>query len=89
LTNEGAKLDRVIELLEALLRARISEVLETELDDPKKKKLYELTGKRSIRELSNSTGLSTGAISGLWQRWFAKGVLKKQGKLYARFFEEE
>ena len=89
MSDQGAKLDRVIELLEGLLRARISELLDKELDDPKKRKLYELTGNKSIRELSDSTGLSTGAISGLWQRWSSKGMLKKQGKSYTRFFEEE
>jgi len=87
--SDQEKLDRLIDLVEALARAKISDLLEKELDDPKKKKLYELTGKKSTRELSNLTGLSTGAISGLWQRWYSKGILKKKGKFYVKFFEEE
>lgn len=89
MSDQEKKLDRLIELVEALLRTRISELLERELDDPKKKKLYELTGKKQVRELSRLTDLSTGAISGLWQRWYSKGILRKQGKSYAKFFEEE
>jgi hypothetical protein len=89
MSDQEKKLDRLVELVEAIARTRISELLEKELDDPKKKKLYELTGKKSTRELSNLTGLSTGAISGLWQRWYSKGILKKQGKFYIKFLEEE
>ncbi len=80
---------RLIELIEAILRTRITELLDKELDDPKKKKLYELTGRKKIVELSKLTDLSTGTISGLWQRWYSMGILKKQGKLYVKFFEEE
>jgi hypothetical protein len=87
--SDQEKLDKLIELVEALLRTRISELLEKELDDPKKKKLYELTDRKKIRQLSELTGLSTGAISGLWQRWYSKGILRKQGKFYVKFFEEE
>ncbi len=89
MSDQEKKLDRLIELVEALLRTRISELLEKELDDPKKKKLYELTGKKQVRELTKLTDLSTGAISGLWQRWYSMGILKKQGKVYIKFFEEE
>jgi hypothetical protein len=86
--SDQDKLDRLIELTEALLRTRISELLDKELDDPKKKKLYALTGRKKVRELSKVTHLSTGAISGLWRRWYSMGILKKQGKLYSKFFEE-
>lgn len=86
--TDQAKMDRLIELTEALLRTRISELLDKELDDPKKRKLYELTGRKKIRDLSKLTHLSTGAISRLWQRWHSMGILKKQGNLYFKFFEE-
>jgi len=89
MSDQEKKLDRLIELTEALLRTRISELLDKELNDSKKRKLYELTGRRKIRELSKLTDLSTGAISGFWQRWHSMGILKKQGKLYSKFFEEE
>lgn len=35
--SDQEKLDRLVELTEALLRTRISELLDKELDDPKKK----------------------------------------------------
>jgi hypothetical protein len=88
LSDREVKLARLIELVEALLRVKISELLEKELDDAKKKKLYEFTGKKSARELSKVTGLSTGAISGFWQRWYSVGILKKQGKFYVKYLEE-
>ena len=85
----GEKLDRLVELVETLARARISELLARELNDGKKKKLYDLTGRKGVRELSENTGLSLGAISALWQRWHSMGILKKQGKFYNKIFEEE
>jgi hypothetical protein len=87
-SDQETKLDRLIELVEALLRTRISELLDKELDDPKKRKLYELTGKKSVRELSDLTELSTGAISKIWQGWHSKGILRKQGMYYVKLLEE-
>jgi hypothetical protein len=55
----------------------------------KKKKLYELTGEHQRDELVKLTGLSAGTISGLWQKWHAKGMLTKRGKYYYKLFEEE
>ena len=74
---------------EGIARAKISQVLEKEIEDPKKKKLYEFTGKKSRQELSDLTGLSTGTISGIWQTRHSKGILKKQGKSYVKLVEEE
>ena len=88
MSDQETKLNRLIELVEALLRTRISEVLDKELDDPKKRKLYELTGKKSVRELSDLTGLSTGAISKIWQGWHSKCILRKQGMYYVKLLEE-
>ncbi len=87
MSDQEAKLDRLIELVEALLRTRIAELLDEELDDPKKRMLYELTGKKSVRELSDLTELSTGAISKIWQGWHSKGILKKQGMYYVKILE--
>jgi hypothetical protein len=86
--SDQERLDRLVELTEALLRTRITELLDKELDDSKKRKLYELTGKKKVREISKVTDLSTGAISGLWKRWHSMGILKKQGKVYFKFFDE-
>jgi hypothetical protein len=89
MSKDEKKLDRLTELVEALARLRMAEVLEKELNDSKKAKLYEFTGKKTRRELADLTGMSEGSISGLWQRWYSKGILKKEGKFYSKFFEEE
>ena len=89
MNSERKKIDRLTELVEALVRMRISEALEKELDDSRKKKLYELTGKKTQRELADITGMSVGTISGLWQRWHSKGILRRKGKFYYKFIEEE
>mgnify|MGYP002153782124 CR=1 FL=1 len=87
--TERKLLERIKDMVEALTRAKISEVLERELNDPKKKKLYNLTGKMKLRELIRQTDLSAGTISHLWQKWHSKGILKKKGKFYTKVFEEE
>jgi hypothetical protein len=89
MSNQEKKMDRLVELVEALVHMRISEALEKELDDSKKRKLYELTGKKTQRELASITGMSVGSISGLWQHWHSRGILRKEGKFYYKFFEEE
>lgn len=87
---DDEKLDRLVELTEALLRIRLSEMLEKELDSPKKKELFELTSQNmSVRETSKVIGLSTGKISELWQRWHSMGMLRKEGKFYRKYFEDE
>lgn len=86
--NEKKSLERIEDMVEVLTRAKISEVLEKELDSPIKKKLYELTGKVKREQLVKQTGLSAGTISGLWQKWHSKGILKKKGKIYTKIFEE-
>lgn len=60
MSDQEKKINRLVELVEALTRVKIAESLEKELDDPKKRKLYELTGKKTVRELVEKTGLSSG-----------------------------
>jgi hypothetical protein len=89
MSDEEKRIARLTALVEALVRMRIAEVLEKELGDSKKEKLYKLTGQKTRKELSVLTGMSEGSISGLWQKWHAKGILRKEGKFYYKFFEEE
>jgi hypothetical protein len=89
MNDQEKKLDRLVMLVEALVRMRIAEVLEKELHDNNERKLYELTGKKPVKELADITGFSAGKISGLWQEWHSKGILKKDGKSYRKLFEEE
>jgi hypothetical protein len=77
-----AHLQRIEELLLALLRVQSTTVLEKEFSDETKKKLYKGTGKQGIVELSKKLGCSTGWISGVWQHWEQIGLIVKDGKAY-------
>ena len=85
--DKDVKFDRLLELMEALTRITLSQILGKELDDPKKRKLYDLTGRAKVRDLVQRTGLSAGTISGLWKKWHSMGILKKRGKSYFRVLE--
>src|SRR5438445_5697546 len=50
---EAKKLDRLIDLVEALVRMRIAEMLEKEMHDSNERKLFELTGKKPVKELAD------------------------------------
>lgn len=45
------KEDRIIELLEALLKAQLSQTFTKEINTPKLKKLYQMTGHDRIRDI--------------------------------------
>jgi hypothetical protein len=87
-SDEGKKSHRLTELVEALARMKLAEMLEKELHDNNEKKLYEFTGKKPVKELAKMTEFSVGKISGLWQEWATKGLLVKDGKSYRKLFEE-
>lgn len=83
----AALLTRTSELLTVLAKIQLSEVLEAELADPKKRKLYDLTGGPHPRPtIESKVGMSGGAISGHWKRWEQLGLLVKDGKSYRRIF---
>jgi predicted Rossmann fold nucleotide-binding protein DprA/Smf involved in DNA uptake len=76
---------RTNELLSVLVKAELRKVLDTELKDPKKKKLYELTdGERTVRQLAPVVGMSAGAISMAWQSWDEAGLVVKRDGKYRR-----
>jgi len=81
-------LTRTNELLAILVKTELRDVMEKELTDPKRRKLYELTGGTlTIRELSIQLGMSTGAISLAWQKWDDVGLLTKRNGKYRRTLE--
>lgn len=88
-TNPGTDTGRIRELVEALTKMRLKELLDKELTDSQRRKLYELTGKADTKKLVQLTGMSAGAISGLWQRWYSMGILTKRGKSYRKLFVDE
>ena len=76
---------RTNELLSALVKIQLRDVLESELADKKKKRLYELTGgSLAVKEISKKVGMATGPISQTWQGWERLGLLIKEGKKYRR-----
>ena len=82
------RLRRIEDLLAALVHMRLSSVMEQELIDPKMKKLYELTGECTARELSEETGLGIATISRVWQRWENLGLIVKKGKKYRKLLDK-
>ena len=78
-------ISRTNELLTVLVKLQLQDVLDAELADAKKRKLYELTGgKLAVKAISAKIGMSAGAISGHWMRWEKLGLLNKDGKSYRR-----
>lgn len=75
---------RIEELLETLVKINLKNIVASELEDPKLKKLYDLTGQHKVNDISKKLGFSTGKISQIWQKWESMGLLKKQGKLYRK-----
>ena len=81
-------LQKTNELLTVLAKTALGPVIDQELNDPKRQKLYELTGgSLPVREIAKKVGISAGAISGHWKRWEQLGLLVKDGKQYRRVFE--
>lgn len=83
-----ARLRRIEDLLTALVKSKLTSVIEQELSDPKMKKLYELTGECTVRELSKETGFSIATISRVWQRWENLGLIVKEGKKYRKLLNK-
>jgi len=84
----AALLGRTNELLTILVKIELQSVISTELAEPKKRELYELTGSTlPVTDLAKRLGMSTGAISRTWQKWNEIGLLVKHGGKYRRTFE--
>ena len=80
-------LKRNNELLAVLAKTQLSEVFDKELVDPKRRKLYDLTGKNvPVKQIAGKIKMSTGVISETWQRWERMGIVIKDGKQYRRVF---
>ena len=55
----------------------------TVLDTPRKRAVYELaTGEKTVREISDLTGASIGAISGYWAEWEHAGLVSKSDRRF-------
>ncbi len=78
-------IERTNELLAVLVKLRLSSVIESELSDSKKRRLYEMTGGPDpVKVIATKVGMSAAAISRQWQRWEQLGLLIKDAKSYRR-----
>jgi len=84
MTDELKIQKRILELLEVLVKSKLSENIKQETEDPKRKLLYELTGKANIKTIVQRTGFSAGKVSGIWKKWESTGILKRDGQSYSR-----
>ncbi len=76
---------RIQELLEVLVRTQLGPVLQSQLADPERKQIYEMTGTDlTIKEIGTRLGISVGKISGIWAEWERVGLITKDGKRYRR-----
>lgn len=91
--NESTELIHLLEVLtriEGWLRfsniPRLKELLETELDDDRKRAAYENSdGLRSVREVARTSGVPAGTLPSWWSRWFNLGIVvespSRQGRM--------
>ena len=86
MTDELKTLKRIEELLTIIAKAQVSSRLKERLADARMRKLYELTGKHTVRELEKKTGINKSTISSIWKEWEIEGLLLKEGKKYKRAF---
>ena len=72
---------KIREMLEFLVRHKISENVEKLSED--EKIVYKLIGK-NVKEISARTNFSVGKISGIWRELENKGLLIKEGRNYRK-----
>jgi hypothetical protein len=70
----------------------VKDQLETTLETNQKKIIYQLSdGSKSIADIHEISGISTGAISGYWQKWVRLGlgekIAVKGGDRFKRSFD--
>jgi len=77
--------DEQTELLKEILKwirfagmKGVKDQLEATLETDQKKIVYQLSdGSRTIAEINRITGVSTGSVSGYWQKWVKLGLGEK------------
>ena len=84
LEDERQILERIEELLKLIAKTLLSDRIDAILGNKSHRILYEETGVTPVKQLAKKTGLSTGAISLLWQKWEKLGLLIKDGKHYSK-----
>lgn len=79
LLNEMLKWNRLHGI--QLLRKTLPELLNEE----KKRLAYEMTdGKNSQPAIAKKVGIAGGTVSNWWNKWFAQGIVTKDGNKYCK-----
>ena len=73
---------KIREMMEFLVRQKVSEKLNKLNSD--EKKIYNLTGEKGQVDMVKLTGFSAGKISKLWQKLEREGLLIKEGSKYKK-----
>ena len=93
--------DEQTELLKEILKwirfagmKGVKDQLEATLETDQKKTVYQLSdGSKTIADINEITGVSTGSISGYWQKWVKLGlgvkIAVKGGDRFKRSFDLE
>jgi len=86
------KLDRIIELLEEILKwtrfegnQRVKEILLDELDTDTKKIVYELSDGRSSPEIEKMADVTSKTIRDWWKKWANRGLTEVHPGYKVRF----
>ena len=73
---------KIREMMGFLVKQKVAEKLNKMNSD--EKKIYNLTGDKGQVEMSNITGISSGKISGIWQKLESEGLLVKDKGKYRK-----
>lgn len=76
--------NRTEQLLTALLRAATAPTVAAIRADPTLSLIYNLTGNAGVAEIAKRAKMSTGKVSGIWQKWEDAGLIAKDGKTFRR-----
>jgi len=82
--TENKELSRTEQLLTALLRAATAPTVTAIRADRTLSLVYKLTGEASVAEIAKRAKMSTGKISGIWQKWEDAGLIAKDGKTFRK-----
>jgi Fic family protein len=83
-SEELQALRRIEDLLTVLARAALADRIDEIMSDKMHRLILEQTGKLTVTQLAEKTGVSAMTISRLWQKWEQIGLLAKDGKRYRR-----
>jgi len=83
-SEELQALRRIEDLLTVLARAALADRIDEIMSDKTYRLILEQTGRLTVTQLAERTGVSAMTISRLWQKWEQIGLLVKDGKRYRK-----